>query len=255
MKKVLITGGSEGIGFAIAERYAKEKYDIILVARNQNKLEQARALLLKYGVAVFIYQMDLSLDGSGELLFVQLQKDHHEVDILVNNAGVGYAGYSYEIPIRKDEDLIRLNCISLMTLTKQLIIEMKRKNSGMIINVASTGAFQAGPLIASYYASKAFVLSYTKAIAYELKDTDVIVHALCPGPTDTAFYEKSRGIKPPYMMSKESVAAYLFRHQFSKRVVLIPGWMNRVLLWIPESMRIAFIALLKIRMRKQKYER
>ncbi len=243
MKKVLITGGSEGIGFAFAQQYAKQGDTLFLVARDQTKLEHAKQTLQEqYAVPVEIFSVDLSLPQSAENIFASFASQ--EIDVLINNAGVGRTGEALTIPNDEDEKLIQVNVTSLMVLTKCFAAQMKKRGSGMILNVASTGAFQPGPYQASYYASKAFVLSYTRALKEELKGSGVSVYCLCPGPTDTAFYEKSSGVMSRYHMSAEDCAVYAMEHMHTK-TVLIPGWLNRFLFYAPVPWKIHWLAKYK----------
>ena len=237
MEKVLITGGSEGIGFALAQAYARQGASLFLVARDMAKLQKAQQEM-KAAVPVRIVSCDLSEAGVGQKLFDLLKAEN--IDTVINNAGCGQAGAAVEIPVEKDEKMLYLNCTSLMTLTKLFASQMKQRRSGMIVNVASTGAFQPGPYIASYYASKAFVLSYTRALREELKDTGVKVCCLCPGPVDTAFYSKSGNVMSRFHISPEACAAFFMKHK-EKQAVIVPGFLNRLVLIIPASLKMKWI--------------
>lgn len=241
MKTVLITGGSEGIGFAFAKDYASKGYRILLNARNMERLSEAKQVLERtFSADVTIYPLDLSEKGSAKKLFEQIQKDGYMVDCLINNAGVGYAGYSQDIDLEKDEALVQLNCASSMTLTKLYLREMTERNAGEIINVCSTGAFVPGPYIASYYASKAFLLSYTEALAKEKEDTNIRIRALCPGPVDTAFYEKSNGHKPKHCASPEEVVR-AYKKAGNRQVVIIPGLVSFLASKAPKRLAMMYL--------------
>ncbi len=245
MKTVLITGGSEGIGYALAECFAKDRFRILLAARNIDHLKQAsKKLQSTYHVEIAVYSSDLSIAGNAERLYRQVREDGYRIDVLVNNAGVGFLGKSWEIPIEADEKLTILNDISLMTLTKLALKDMLAEGNGEIINIASTGAFQPGPYIASYYASKAFAESYTRAVAEEVKHTGIRVYCYCPGPTDTAFYPKSGGKKPFLTMSARQAAEYVYTHR-GNRCMIIPGFLNQVCRIVPAELRMKAILLMK----------
>lgn len=240
--RVLITGGSEGIGYAFAEYFAKENASLVLVARNDEKLVQAKKRLEhKYKCEAMCISMDLSEMKSGEQLYGLA--DGKSIDVLVNCAGYGKSGRAEETDIETDERMIGVNDITPMTLSKLFIKDHKK---GILINVCSTGAFQPGPYIASYYASKSFLLSYTKALAMENKGNELRIIALCPGPVDTAFYEKSGDRMSVFHESAENVVSYCMSHL--NQTVVIPGWYNRVMRWIPSKIRTE--ALLK--MKKQR---
>lgn len=163
MKNVLITGGSEGIGFAFACHYASVGWHVILAARRLSLLEKAKAELThKYSCSVDICPVDLSVIGNGEFLYNRV--DGKNLDVLINCAGYGLQNRAHLIPVETDEKMVIVNDIALMTLSKLFIRDHLPRHHGMIINVSSTGAFQPGPNIASYYASKSFVLSYSQAV-------------------------------------------------------------------------------------------
>jgi short-subunit dehydrogenase len=240
MTKVLITGGSEGIGFAFGKAYAEQGCELFLTARSADHLQQAQTFLRdQYHVSVNILAMDLSQNGSAEKLFREMKDE--KIDILINNAGCGYAGAAIKADAAADEAMMHLNMISLAALTKLFASQMAERGTGMILNVASTGAFQPGPYIAAYYASKAFVLSYTRALKEELKTAGVKMYCLCPGPVDTEFYAKSGGKMSMYHMSAEACVSYALRHMKSS-TVLIPGLLNRLLYYVPSEGKMKWLA-------------
>jgi short-subunit dehydrogenase len=192
--------------------------------------------------------VDLAADGGPEQLFREATERFGAVDVLINNAGVGYAGSCLSIPNEADEKLIALNDTAAVLLCKLFGRQMAARQEGLIINLGSTGAFQPGPGIASYYASKAFIVSYSQALAYELRASGVRVQCFCPGPVDTSFYEKSGGIRPGVdLMKPQDAARWLYAHRDSRKVVLVPGALNRIGLALPVGLRMRIVALLKER--------
>lgn len=243
MKKVLITGGSEGIGLAFAEEYAKQGCQLYLIARNPAKLNAAKEDLEKrYRTSVRIISCDLSEKGSAAYLFDILKEE--DIDVLINNAGFGIEGEAVLIDVEEDEKLIQLNITSLMTLTKLFAGQMKERKEGVILNVASTGAYQPGPYIASYYASKSFVLSYTRAVKEEMKGTGVCIYCVCPGPVATSFYKRSGGTMSHYHMTAGECAVYTLKHM-KQNTVIIPGRLNQVLCFLPVSWKMKWVGKVK----------
>lgn len=251
MSTVLITGGSQGIGLELAKCYAADGADLILSARNETRLEEARRQIRSlYPVRVDLISIDLSKDGAAEKLYEQV-KDRH-ADVLINNAGIGFTGKSWEVPLEQEEEMVRLNTASLMSLCKLFLKDFIERGSGTIVNVASTGAFQPGPYIAGYYASKAFVLNYTKALYEEAKPYGIKVCCLCPGPADTDFYEKSGGRKPKLIMSAEKTAQIAYREIRKSKKVIVPGILNRLVLVLPESVRVSYVRKTKLKNLKRR---
>ena len=241
MSKVLITGGSQGIGLALAKQYAKEGNELILCARDHVRLSEARnEIQSQYHVRTQIISIDLSKPRAAEALYEKVQ--NQDIDILINNAGFGFTEESRKIDIEKEESMMQVNTVALMSLCKLYMNDFVKKGSGTIVNVASTGAFQPGPYIAAYYASKSFVLNYSKALAVEAKPYGVHVCCLCPGPVDTDFYMKSGGRKPRTIMSAEKTAEIAVKKIAESKTVIIPGFLNRLALILPESVRVRFVA-------------
>ncbi len=249
MSRVLITGGTEGIGKAFGLFYASIGYDLILVARSASKLIDVKNEIENaYPVQVEILVCDLSVIGSAQKLY-DIVKDRN-IDILINNAGIGYTEQAWKIDMQQEENMVVLNDISLMSLTKLFFKEMKENQHGTILNVASTGAFQPGPYIAGYYASKAFVLSYTEAIYEEAKEYGIHVYCLAPGPVRTEFYAKSGGKSPHFAKSAEDVVLYTVKHM-KENCLIIPGFMNRIVRIFPKKIRVFFIKKMKYRSLKK----
>jgi short-subunit dehydrogenase len=231
----LITGASGGIGYELAKVLAREKHNIALVARNEQKLRAiADEITTKYGVRVFVFPKDLSAIESATELYQAAREQDLNVEILVNNAGFGYFGFFVETPWEKELEMMNLNIVSLTALTKLFVKDMAARKSGKIMNVASTAAFQPGPLMAVYYATKAFVLSFSEALSNELKGTGVTVCALCPGPTESGFQDAaamqdSKLVKGKKLPTSAEVAEYGYRAMMKGKVVAIHGFMNAAL--------------------------
>ena len=251
MADVLITGGSSGIGFELARKFASEGYPILLAASNLDKLQNAKEKIEnEYHVCVTIYQQDLAKIGAAYELYRKIKDDGKEVSILVNNAGIGAIGPAENIEMIKDEQMMLLNMVTPVELMKLYLKEMYEKESGKILNVCSTGAFQPGPYTATYYASKSFLLNYTKAVRFEAKEKKVQVCALCPGTTDTAFFSRANIKTPNGALPPEKVADYAYKAFMKNKEVIIPGLKYRFMKLAPVKMKTAVIALIKKRQNK-----
>ena len=237
MKTVLITGASSGIGYEFAKIYAKKGYNLVITARRKNNLERIKQELESFDTAICvdIIVLDLSKQNSAKELYEVVKQRGILIDTLINNAGFGVYGNFIETDIEKEIDMIELNIKSLVVLTKLFLKDMVSRNNGTIINVASTAAFQPGPLMSVYYASKSFVLSFTEAIRNEVRDTNVNISVLCPGPTDTEF-EKSASLEESSLFTKlkvmkpEKVAIIGYRGINRNKSVIIPGILNNILI-------------------------
>ena len=224
----MITGASGGIGLELARIFAEQGYALVLVARKRERLEEIAVELRPTPVQVLA--KDLALVGAAEGIHREVPK----VDVLVNNAGYGVYGPFVKTPLDDELGMLQLNMTALVVLTKLYLPAMVAAKNGKILNVASTAAFQPGPLMALYYATKAFVLSFSEAIGNELEGTGVTVTALCPGPTATGFQartklEKSRLIKRMKVMDARTVAEAGYRGLMAGKPVVIPGLMNKLL--------------------------
>jgi hypothetical protein len=187
MAYALITGASGGLGLALAREFAKHRHDLVLVARRQDVLEQVAHELRASGVAVEILVADLSVPGVGAIIVDALHARNLEIEWLVNNAGVGSNGTFWELDPQKELDQVTINVTALVDLTRRLLPGMVARKRGRVLNIGSSAGYQAGPFMATYYASKAFVLSFTEAIASELRGTGVTATVSCPGPIATGF--------------------------------------------------------------------
>jgi uncharacterized protein len=238
----LITGASAGLGYEFAKLFARGKYNLVLVARSGPKLaELAEELRQRYGVSVKTIALDLGLPRAAQDLFEETQRAGLHIDILVNNAGYGKSGEFAAIPLEEDYGQIQLNVTTLTLLTKLYLGPMLERRSGKIMNVASTAAFQPGPLMAVYYATKAYVLSFSEAIADELRNSGVQVTCFCPGATLTEFQkraetENSRLFKQLAPMDAKSVAEDGYRALMAGKRLAISGFRNWL---VAESVRFA----------------
>ena len=231
----LITGASSGIGYELTKLFARDRYNLVLVARSESKLQQiASELTEQFGITVKIITKDLALPTSPKEIWQELQTESIAIDVLVNNAGFATYGLFTETELQPELNMMQLNMVTLTHLTKLFLPEMLSRQSGKILNVASTAAFQPGPLMAVYYATKAYVLSFSEAIANELQGTGVSVTALCPGATESGFQaranmEESKLVKNKQIMDANEVAAIGYRGLMDRQAVVIPGYQNKLL--------------------------
>jgi short-subunit dehydrogenase len=188
MKTALITGASSGIGKELARIHASKGGNVVLVARRGAELESLRSDLEdKYKIEVAIFQQDLSKAGAAKNVYEFCKEKNIEIEYLMNNAGFGGHGNFVDRPLVKDVEMIHLNILALVELSHLFLQDMKKRKSGKILNTASTAGYLPGPLQATYFATKAFVVSFTKGISHELKPHGISVTALCPGPVKTEF--------------------------------------------------------------------
>lgn len=238
----LITGASGGIGYELAKLFAHDHYSLVLVARSADRLKHvAEELQSQCGVAVKTVALDLSEAWAAKSLFDQLQREGVSVDVLVNNAGFGAFGEFVSITEEEILGQISLNVTALTYLTRLFLPAMLARRSGKIMNVASTAAFQPGPLMAVYYATKAYVLSFSEALANEVAGSNVVVSCFCPGATDTNFQkragmENSRLFRKIGAMKVGAVARDGYRGLMAGRTVVVSGIQNWL---VAESVRFA----------------
>jgi len=240
-KTVLITGASGGIGYELAKLFARDRHNLILVARSADKLTLVANELEARGISIKTIAIDLSEPPAPRFIYDQLQRENIAVDILINNAGFGAFGEFARMPDEQIFGQINLNIIALTQLTKLFLPAMIQRRSGRIMNVASTAGFQPGPLMAVYYATKAYVISFSEAIANELANSGVTVTCFCPGATHTGFAtragnDKSRLFKQMGAMSVERVALDGYRAVMEGRRLAISGAHNWV---VAQSSRFA----------------
>ena len=230
----LITGASEGIGLELAKLFARDKHNLIIVARNEDKLKSAKEFLEnEYRVQVEVLSVDLSMDNCCEKVYEFVEKNNLIVDNLINNAGIGSFGFFHDENQEFEKDIININIIALTRLTNYFLKQMIKRRSGNILNVSSTAAFSAGPKMGIYYATKAYVLSLTEAIHEEAKTHNVNVCCLCPGAVNTAFQEKAKIKKKEnakkLIMNSEIVAQIGYNGLKKKEAIIIPGAKNKFL--------------------------
>jgi short-subunit dehydrogenase len=230
----LVTGASGGIGADIATLLAEQKYDLVLVARSRGKLDELAAALEKaHGVKSTVITADLTDPTAPEMIFKTLEHAGINVEVLINNAGLGSYGPFAEVDARTDLGLLSVNVVALTHLSKLFLPKMIASKKGRIMNVGSTAGFLPGPLMAVYYASKAYVLSLSVAMANELEGSGVTVTCLCPGATKTAFDTTAGNDKTRLFKGKVMDSMYVARTgveaMMSGDVICIPGFINRLM--------------------------
>ena len=234
-RTALITGASSGIGLELAKIHASKGDNLILVARSKSKIDELKVELEKsYGINVYTIGKDLSLAGSANEVYSEVKQQNIIVDYLINNAGFGNFGLFAESDWSKQEQMINLNITALTHLTWLFLKDMVERKSGKIMNVASTAAFQSGPTMAVYYATKAYVLNFSEAINNEVRKSGVTVTALCPGATESGFQaaaamEESKLVKGRKLPSSKQVAEYGYKAMMKGKTVAIHGLMNAIM--------------------------
>ena len=234
MSYVVITGASAGIGECFARALAAEKQNLILVARREERLNTLAAeLKQQHGIEAVVLKADLADQTGADALVRQINEGGWALSGLINNAGFGDRGAFADLALERQLSMIQVNITSLVSLTWQLLPALRKQPGSFVINVASIAAFQAGPNMAIYYATKAFVLSFSEALHEELKGTGVAVSALCPGPTDSEFATEAHmtdttlfkaGTMTPEAVVKKSLAK-------RRKAIVIPGLRNLLMVW------------------------
>jgi short-subunit dehydrogenase len=231
---VLITGASSGIGARLSRVFAREGHDLVLVARTRERLDAlARELREAHGTTARVIAMDLSVPGAPGAVRDRLAADSVEIDVLVNDAGFGMSGPFVELDAARQVALIQVNIVALTELTRLFAPDMVRRGAGRILNVASIAAFQPGPWMAVYCATKAYVLSFSEALSVELRDTGVTVTCVAPGATESGF-SATAGVSASRLfrmgtMSSSAVAEAAYAATMRGRTLVVPGWRNRIL--------------------------
>ncbi len=233
MSYALITGASGGIGLALANELAKSKINLILVARSEDKLkEAAQKLSSTYNIKTEIFAIDLSIADSAHRVVNWVNQNSFPVSILINNAGYGVWGDVQTTPLTDLQNMMRLNMLTLVDLSYLMLPLLKKQKQSYILNVASTAAYQAVPTLATYAATKAFVVLFTRGLRKELKETNVSVTCLSPGTTTTNFMDRAHmgaSIKTKaekVTMTPEAVAKIAIKGMFNKKAEVIPGFVN-----------------------------
>ena len=228
----LVTGASAGIGRELALLLARDGYDLILTARDETRLHALAAELAERSqTRSTVIPCDLSLPSGPRELAARIDDAGLAVDILVNNAGMGAAGAFADLPLERQLALLQLNIVSLTELTRRFLPRMLERGRGRVLNVASTAAFQPGPYLATYYASKAYVLLLSEALAEEARESAVTVTVLCPGPTRTEFFARAHmresTLAKHTVMDAATVAAAGYRGMIRGDRIVVPGLANR----------------------------
>ncbi|WP_395627470.1 SDR family NAD(P)-dependent oxidoreductase [Daejeonella sp.] len=231
----LITGASNGIGLELAKIHASKGGDLVLVARSKSKLDELKSELEKqFGVSVYTIGKDLSAINSAQEVYDEIIKQNIQIDYLINNAGFGDFGMFAERDWNKELEMINLNITTLTQFTKLYLQDMVKRKSGKIMNVASTAAFQSGPTMAVYCATKAYVLSFTEALSNEVSNQGITITALCPGATETGFQaaggmDESKLFKEKKLPTAKQVADYGYNSMIKGKTVAIHGIMNYIM--------------------------
>lgn len=239
-KTALITGASTGLGAEFSKIFAREGYDIIITARSEDKLNALKCELEdRCRIRVDVIAMDLSAENAAADLFSRIAD--RQIDVLINNAGFGDYGPFIEADFDRITRMIQLNITALAQMTRLVLPGMLERKSGRIMNVASIASFEPGPFMAMYYATKAFVLSLTEALAIETRGSGVSISALCPGPTNTEFatnanLERTSFITLFKKTKASDVAEFGYRKLMSGKVVAIPGLLNKAAVFAAQIM-------------------
>ncbi len=260
-KTALITGATRGIGYELTKLFADDSYNLVLIARSIDKLKEIQKYLSKkHNIDILIIAKDLSVPNAAIEIFNEIEEKQIIIDVLVNNAGIGDFGLFNNEKLLRIYQIMQINIVSLTELTRLFLKGMVDRKEGKILNVSSMAAFQPGPYMAVYYASKAYVQSFSEAIASELKGTGVTVTALCPGPTKSGFQhevgsEGSNLSKLNLLSSSEYVAKYGYRALHEGKKVAIPGFVNASLIntlkFIPRKTTIQVVKKLQELNRKK----
>lgn len=239
-RRALVTGASSGLGEELARQLAARGYDLVLTARRRERLEALAAeLRAKRGIDVLVLACDLGSAGAPAQIVATLEERRMPISLLVNNAGFGVHGFAVEQSLSRQLEMIDLNVRALTELSLSLGAQMAARGSGAILNVASTGAFQPTPYVAAYAATKAYVLSFSHALAWELAPRGVNVLALCPGATKTEFFEAGQvhvAVNDFFYMSAERCARIALRALDGGRHVVVAGWLNALGAWFARVM-------------------
>ena len=258
-KTALITGASGGIGVEFARILAEMKNNLILVARSTDKLDEIKKELEdKHNISVLYITKDLSQQGAAKEVYDELKEKGISIDYLINNAGFGDFGLFAESDWNKQERMINVNVMALTYFTRLFLPDMICRRSGKILNVASTASFQPGPMMSVYFASKAFVLSFSQAIDNEVREHGITVTALCPGSTKSGFHNAAakEGTIPPErnnIPSAREVAEYGYRAMMEGKTVAIHGFKNSIMANLVRFGPRSLVVKLARRIQEKKY--
>jgi short-subunit dehydrogenase len=228
----LITGASSGIGLELAKLFARDGFNLVLIARRYDRLKAIADDLEKtHNIQVKYCAKDLAVSSAADEILQSINSEMLNIDVLINNAGFGWHGEFAKMDLADALEMIQVNITSLTHLTRLLLPEMIQRKRGKILNVASTAAFQPGPLMATYYASKAYVLNFSLALSEELQGTGITVTALCPGPTSTGFGQRAGFTNEKILggilsMDASKVALRGYKGLMKGKKIVIPGWKN-----------------------------
>ena len=235
MATALITGASSGIGLELAKIHASKGGDLVLVARNKMKLDELKTELEnQYKINVYNIGKDLSAINAAQEVYEETSKQNIQIDFLINNAGFGDFGMFAETDWNKELQMINLNITTLTQFTKLYLQDMVKRGNGKIMNLASTAAFQPGPLMSVYFATKSYVLNFSEAVDNEVRDKGITITVLCPGPTESGFQaaaalEESSLVKGKKLPSSEEVAIYGYESMLKGKTIAIHGFKNSFL--------------------------
>ena len=263
MKTVLITGASSGIGYELAKVYAGNNYNIVIVARRKERLEKLKKEIgssISDKISVTLIEKDLGAENASRELFDYIKSEKIKIDTVINNAGFGiYGKFSDLTPeeIEKNNDLINLNIKALTELTKLYLDEFLKEKKGEILNVSSIAAFLPGPMMASYYASKAYVLSFTEAIREEVRGTDIKIGTLCPGPTATEFEKSSNAdmgglFSSLKVMTAGKVAEIAYRDFRKGENIIVPGFLNKLAVFMVRFLPRRLMTVISAKIQRKK---
>lgn len=232
-KTALVTGGSSGIGLELAKLLAGDNFNLVIVAKGKKGLKKVRDDLKDtYGIEITAIAADLSLADSPKKVYDEVKKQDIKLDILINCAGIGDFSEFVKSGPAKNAEMINLNCRALTSITRLFAGDMVKRKKGRIMNVASIAGFFPGPGMAVYFATKAYILHFTEALAEELRNSPVTVTCLCPGPTRTPFIEKASqeesGVIKPGLPAAEEVAEFGYLAMLNGRRVAVHGWKNKL---------------------------
>jgi short-subunit dehydrogenase len=237
----LITGGTSGIGYELAKLFVKDGYNLIIVARSNERLQEATEEFRQLGAEVLAIEKNLFDVDAAREIYQEVKSRAIQVDVLVNNAGQGQLGRFHEVPLERHLDLIQLDVVSLVTLTRLFLDDMVQRNAGKILNLASVVSKTPAPEFSVYAASKAFVLSFSEALAKELEDTNITITALMPGRTDTDFFYKAdmtgtKEYQEHHLADPAEVARDGYDALMSGESRVISGGQNKMMIGMMNSM-------------------